>query len=182
MLVGHPLNVEGRSFTKQKSSIFSEPFRLFTVAKGTADRTGPHDGTGEELGVLEKHSYSSAIMLDYLCDTMKLLLGGVPPYDVEVLLMRILKATMRKGPTPALIQRSATLCRALNRCLGFGDRDHHADSPPGKSVTVAVYLSGPFSGSCCRNGFVNPLATHKNCCRRRKRVSWSASRPASLLC
>ncbi|MBP1691307.1 MAG: motA, partial [Bacteroidetes bacterium] len=92
MLVGHALNVlKGDPFTKQRYlDLLRTLFELFTVAK----RDGlialePHVMEPAKSSVFSKNEFllKRHHALDYLCDTMKLLLGGgVPPYDVEALL------------------------------------------------------------------------------------------------
>jgi chemotaxis protein MotA len=104
--------------------------------------------------------------LFFLCDTMKLLLGGgVPPYDVEALLDADIESHHAEGASaPALIQKIGDALPGLGivaAVLGIIITMGAISGPPevvGEHVAVA--LVGTFVGILLSYGFVQPIATH----------------------
>lgn len=171
MLVGHALGVlKGDPYTKQRYlDLLRTLFELFTVAK----RDGlialePHVMEPGKSSVFSKNEFllKRHQALDYLCDTMKLLLGGgVPPYDVEALLDADIESHHAEGATtPALIQKIGDALPGLGivaAVLGIVITMQAINGPPEEvGHKVAVALVGTFLGILLSYGFVQPLATH----------------------
>jgi len=104
VLKGDPYNKE------QYLNLLKTLFELFNVAK----RDGlisieSHITTPDKSAIFSKNPFllKHAHALDYLCDTMKLILGGgVPPYDLEALLEADIDTHHSESSTvPTLIQK-----------------------------------------------------------------------------
>ncbi len=171
MVLAQTLGVfKGDPFTKKRYlELLLTLFDLFTVAK----RDGlialePHVMDPEKSTVFSKNAFllQHHHALFYLCDTMKLLLGGgVPPYDVEALLDADLDSHHAEGASaPALIQKIGDALPGLGivaAVLGIVITMQAISGPPEEiGHKVAVALVGTFIGILASYGFVQPLATH----------------------
>lgn len=170
-IVGAALGVlKGDPYTKERYvDLLKTLFELFTVAK----RDGlialePHVMDPEKSAVFSKNEFllHQHHALFFLCDTMKLLLGGgVPPYDVEALLDADIESHHAEGASaPALIQKIGDALPGLGivaAVLGIIITMGAISGPPevvGEHVAVA--LVGTFVGILLSYGFVQPIATH----------------------
>ncbi|HUI09970.1 MAG TPA: flagellar motor stator protein MotA [Bacteroidota bacterium] len=104
--------------------------------------------------------------LDYLCDTMKLILGGgVPAYDLEALLDADIE-TMHEEEraVPTLIQKLGDALPGLGivaAVLGIVITMQAIDGPPAEiGEKVAAALVGTFLGILMSYGFIQPLSSH----------------------
>jgi chemotaxis protein MotA len=170
-IIGAVLGVlKGDPYTKERYvDLLKTMFELFTVAK----RDGlialePHVMDPEKSAVFSKNEFllHQHYALSYLCDTMKLLLGGgVPPYDVEALLEADSDSHHAEGGNaPALIQKIGDALPGLGivaAVLGIVITMQAITGPPEEvGEKVAVALVGTFIGILLSYGFVQPLATH----------------------
>ena len=170
-IIGNALKVmKGDPFTKDRYvDLLKTLFELFTVAK----RDGlialePHVMDPEKSTVFSKNEFllHQHHALFFLCDTMKLLLGGgVPPYDVEALLDADIESHHAEGASaPALIQKIGDALPGLGivaAVLGIIITMGAISGPPEEvGEHVAVALVGTFVGILLSYGFVQPLATH----------------------
>ncbi len=170
-IIGNVMKVlKGDPFTKERYiDLLKTLFELFTVAK----RDGlialePHVMDPEKSAVFSKNEFllHQHHALFFLCDTMKLLLGGgVPPYDVEALLDADIESHHAEGASaPALIQKIGDALPGLGivaAVLGIIITMGAISGPPevvGEHVAVA--LVGTFVGILLSYGFVQPIATH----------------------
>jgi chemotaxis protein MotA len=170
-IIGSALSVlKGDPYTKERYiDLLKTLFELFTVAK----RDGlialePHVMDPEKSAVFSKNEFllHQHHALFFLCDTMKLLLGGgVPPYDVEALLDADIESHHAEGASsPALIQKIGDALPGLGivaAVLGIIITMGAISGPPevvGEHVAVA--LVGTFVGILLSYGFVQPIATH----------------------
>lgn len=170
-IVGSVMGVmKGDPYTKERYiDLLKTMFELFTVAK----RDGlialePHVMDPEKSAVFTKNEFllHHHHALFYLCDTMKLLLGGgVPPYDVEALLDADIDSHHVEGATaPSLVQKIGDALPGLGivaAVLGIVITMQAINGPPEEiGHKVAVALVGTFVGILLSYGFVQPLATH----------------------
>jgi chemotaxis protein MotA len=170
-IIGNVLKVlKGDPYSKERYvDLLKTLFELFTVAK----RDGlialePHVMDPEKSAVFSKNEFllHQHHALSFLCDTMKLLLGGgVPPYDVEALLDADIESHHAEGASaPALIQKIGDALPGLGivaAVLGIIITMGAISGPPevvGEHVAVA--LVGTFVGILLSYGFVQPVATH----------------------
>jgi chemotaxis protein MotA len=170
-IIGNVMKVlKGDPYTKERYvDLLKTLFELFTVAK----RDGlialePHVMDPEKSAVFSKNEFllHQHHALSFLCDTMKLLLGGgVPPYDVEALLDADIESHHAEGASsPALIQKIGDALPGLGivaAVLGIIITMGAISGPPevvGEHVAVA--LVGTFVGILLSYGFVQPIATH----------------------
>ncbi len=171
MLFGRiSLVFKGDSLTKEEYlNLLKTLFELFNVAK----REGmmalePHVESPQTSSILSKNTFLLAHEeeLQYLCDTMKLLLGGaVPPHDLETLLeadIETLHTEHARGPS--IVQKIGDALPGLGivaAVLGIVITMQAIDGPAeeiGRSVAAA--LVGTFLGVLLCYGFIGPLATH----------------------
>ena len=170
-IIGSALSVlKGDPYTKERYvDLLKTLFELFTVAK----RDGlialePHVMDPEKSAVFSKNEFllHQHHALFFLCDTMKLLLGGgVPPYDVEALLDADIESHHAEGASsPALIQKIGDALPGLGivaAVLGIIITMQAISGPPEEvGEHVAVALVGTFVGILLSYGFVQPIATH----------------------
>lgn len=170
-IIGNVLKVlKGDPYTKERYiDLLKTLFELFTVAK----RDGlialePHVMDPEKSAVFSKNEFllHQHHALFFLCDTMKLLLGGgVPPYDVEALLEADIESHHAEGASaPALIQKIGDALPGLGivaAVLGIIITMGAISGPPEEvGHHVAVALVGTFIGILLSYGFVQPVATH----------------------
>ena len=111
---------------------------------------------------LLKHHHA----LNYLCDTMKLILGGgVPAYDLEALLEADLDTHHEEeAAVPTLIQKLGDALPGLGivaAVLGIVITMQAIDGPPAEiGEKVAAALVGTFLGILLSYGFIQPLSSH----------------------
>ncbi|HXX62552.1 MAG TPA: flagellar motor stator protein MotA [Bacteroidota bacterium] len=163
VLKGDPYNKE------QYLNLLKTLFELFNVAK----RDGlisieSHITTPDKSAIFSKNPFllKHAHALDYLCDTMKLILGGgVPPYDLEALLEADIDTHHSESSTvPTLIQKLGDALPGLGivaAVLGIVITMQAIDGPPQEiGEKVAAALVGTFLGILLSYGFVQPLSSH----------------------
>lgn len=170
-IIGASLSVlKGDPYTKERYiDLLKTLFELFTVAK----RDGlialePHVMDPEKSSVFSKNEFllHQHHALYFLCDTMKLLLGGgVPPYDVEAMLDADIESHHTEiASAPALIQKIGDALPGLGivaAVLGIIITMGAISGPPeAVGHHVAVALVGTLVGILLSYGFVQPVATH----------------------
>jgi chemotaxis protein MotA len=170
-IIGSSLGVlKGDPYSKEQYvNVLKTLFDLFNVAK----RDGlialePHVMEPEKSSIFTKNDFllKHHHALDYLCDTMKLLLGGgVPPYDVEALLEADIDTHHAESANaPMIVQKIGDALPGLGivaAVLGIVITMQAISGPPEViGHKVAVALVGTFLGILLSYGFVQPLATH----------------------
>jgi len=170
-IIGSALGVlKGDPYSKEQYvNVLKTLFDLFNVAK----RDGlialePHVMEPEKSSIFTKNEFllKHHHALDYLCDTMKLLLGGgVPPYDVEALLEADIDTHHAESANaPMIVQKIGDALPGLGivaAVLGIVITMQAISGPPEEvGEKVAVALVGTFLGILLSYGFVQPLATH----------------------
>jgi chemotaxis protein MotA len=182
LLVGSPLSVikkvvgsltgmlKGDPYTKdQYVKLLKTMFDLFSVAK----RDGlislePHVMEPEKSTIFQKNDFllKNHHALAYLCDTMKLLLGGgVPPHDVEALLEADIDTHHAETAAPAAqVQKLGDALPGLGivaAVLGIIITMGAINGPPEEvGHKVAAALVGTFLGVLMSYGFLGPMAGH----------------------
>jgi chemotaxis protein MotA len=170
-IIGSSLGVlKGDPYSKEQYvNVLKTLFELFNVAK----RDGlialePHVMEPEKSSIFTKNEFllKHHHALYYLCDTMKLLLGGgVPPYDVEALLEADIDTHHAESANaPMIVQKIGDALPGLGivaAVLGIVITMQAISGPPEEiGHKVAVALVGTFLGILLSYGFVQPLATH----------------------
>jgi len=170
-IIGSSLRVlKGDPYSKEQYvNVLKTLFDLFNVAK----RDGlialePHVMEPEKSSIFTKNEFllKHHHALFYLCDTMKLLLGGgVPPYDVEALLEADIDTHHAESSNaPMIVQKIGDALPGLGivaAVLGIVITMQAISGPPEViGHKVAVALVGTFLGILLSYGFVQPLATH----------------------
>jgi chemotaxis protein MotA len=170
-IIGSSLGVlKGDPYSKEQYvNMLKTLFELFNVAK----RDGlialePHVMEPEKSSIFTKNEFllKHHHALYYLCDTMKLLLGGgVPPYDVEALLEADIDTHHAESSNaPMIVQKIGDALPGLGivaAVLGIVITMQAISGPPEEiGHKVAVALVGTFLGILLSYGFVQPLATH----------------------
>ena len=170
-IIGSSLRVlKGDPYSKEQYvNVLKTLFDLFNVAK----RDGlialePHVMEPEKSSIFTKNEFllKHHHALYYLCDTMKLLLGGgVPPYDVEALLEADIDTHHAESANaPMIVQKIGDALPGLGivaAVLGIVITMQAISGPPEViGHKVAVALVGTFLGILLSYGFVQPLATH----------------------
>jgi chemotaxis protein MotA len=170
-IIGTSLGVlKGDPYSKEQYiNVLKTLFELFNVAK----RDGlialePHVMDPETSSIFTKNEFllKHHHALYYLCDTMKLLLGGgVPPYDVEALLDADIDTHHAESSNaPMIVQKIGDALPGLGivaAVLGIVITMQAISGPPEViGHKVAVALVGTFLGILLSYGFVQPLATH----------------------
>ena len=170
-IIGSSLRVlKGDPYSKEQYvNVLKTLFDLFNVAK----RDGlialePHVMEPEKSSIFTKNEFllKHHHALYYLCDTMKLLLGGgVPPYDVEALLEADIDTHHAESSNaPMIVQKIGDALPGLGivaAVLGIVITMQAISGPPEViGHKVAVALVGTFLGILLSYGFVQPLATH----------------------
>jgi len=162
--------LKGDPYSKEQYvNVLKTLFDLFNVAK----RDGlialePHVMEPEKSSIFTKNEFllKHHHALYYLCDTMKLLLGGgVPPYDVEALLEADIDTHHAESSNaPMIVQKIGDALPGLGivaAVLGIVITMQAISGPPEViGHKVAVALVGTFLGILLSYGFVQPLATH----------------------
>jgi chemotaxis protein MotA len=182
LLMGSPLPVlkrlaknvasilKGDRFTKEQYvTLLKTMFEVFNTAK----RDGlisveSHITDPSKSPIFSKNQFlmHHSHALAYLCDTMKLLLGGgVPAYDVEALLEADSETQHAEGAVgPGLIQKLGDALPGLGivaAVLGIVITMQAINGPPEEiGHKVAAALVGTFLGVLLSYGFFQPIATH----------------------
>jgi chemotaxis protein MotA len=170
-LVGSAASVlKGNRFTKQEYlNLLKTLFELFNNAK----RDGlisieSHINEPAKSAIFSKNPFlmHHRHALSYLCDTMKLLLGGgVPAHDVEALLEADHDSQNAEGAVgPGIVQKLGDALPGLGivaAVLGIVITMQAINGPPEEvGHKVAAALVGTFLGVLLSYGFVQPFATN----------------------
>jgi chemotaxis protein MotA len=139
----------------------------------TATRDGlisiePHVENPEKSAIFSKNAFllKNHHALHFLCDTMKLLLGGgVAPHDLEAMLEADIETHhTEKAPTYGALQKMSEALPGLGivaAVLGIVITMQAISGPPEEiGNKVAAALVGTFTGVLMCYGFVGPMATH----------------------
>jgi len=182
LLVGTPLAVlkrlvasigtilKGDPYGKdQYINLLKTMYELFNVAK----RDGlisieAHITDPAKSAIFKKNEFllQNHHALDFLCDTMKLILGGgVPAFDLEALLEADIETHHdEEGAVPTLIQSVGDALPGLGivaAVLGIVITMQAIDGPPAEiGEKVAAALVGTFLGILMSYGFIQPLAAN----------------------
>lgn len=182
MLVSTPLPVlkrmlgsfgallKGDRYTKAEFlNLLKTQYELFNLAK----REGlinieSHISEPDKSAIFKKNTFllHNHHALNYLCDTMKLLLGGgVPPHDIESLLDADIDTHhAESSSSPTLIQKLGDALPGLGivaAVLGIVVTMQAIDGPPAEiGEKVAAALVGTFLGILLSYGMFQPIATH----------------------
>ena len=160
----------GDPYTKEQYvKLIQTQFELFNLAK----REGlinieQHIGDPAKSAIFSKNPFllKNHHALDFLCDTMKLLLGGgIPPYDIEGMMDADIDTHHLESNTPpSLIQKLGDALPGLGivaAVLGIVITMQAIDGPPAEiGEKVAAALVGTFLGVLISYGFVQPVATN----------------------
>lgn len=170
-MVGNLMSIfKGDPYTKAEYlNLLKTQFELFSIAQ----RDGlinieAHVEKPAESSIFSKNKFLSAKVhaLAYLCDSMKLMLGGgIAPHDLEALLDADLETHhSESGLSPMLLQKLGDALPGLGivaAVLGIVITMQAIDGPPAEiGEKVAAALVGTFLGVLLSYGFVSPLATH----------------------
>jgi chemotaxis protein MotA len=161
---------KGDSHTKQEYlNLLTTLFEIFNVAR----REGMmaleyHIENPLNSPILSKNTYlvKHENELLYLCDTIKLLLGGtVPPHDLESLLEADIDTHHAESAiSPSLVQKLGDALPGLGivaAVLGIVITMQAIDGPAEEiGRHVAAALVGTFLGVLLCYGFMQPIATH----------------------
>ena len=162
--------IKGDQYSKKEYlNLLKTQFELFSIAQ--------RDGLINIESHIEKPAESSIFTknpffvghhhaLPFLCDSMKLMLGGgIAPYDLEALLDADLETHHTESNVgPTLMQKLGDALPGLGivaAVLGIVITMQAIDGPPQEiGEKVAAALVGTFLGILMSYGFVQPLATH----------------------
>ncbi|HTY37977.1 MAG TPA: flagellar motor stator protein MotA [Bacteroidota bacterium] len=161
---------KGDPFTKDEYlNLLKSMYELFNVA--TRDgliNVESHIETPEKSPIFTKNAFllKQHHALAFLCDTMKLLLGGgVAPHDLEAMLdVDIESHHDEKAPTAGAINKMGDALPGLGivaAVLGIVITMQAINGPPeviGEKVAAA--LVGTFTGVLMSYGFIGPMAAH----------------------
>jgi chemotaxis protein MotA len=160
----------GDLYTKdQYLKLMQTEFELFNLAK----REGlinieQHIAKPEDSVIFKKNPFllKNHHALAFLCDTMKLLLGGgIPPYDIEGMMDADIDAHHAESSTPpGLVQKLGDALPGLGivaAVLGIVITMQAINGPPEEvGEKVAAALVGTFLGVLMSYGFMQPIATN----------------------
>jgi len=182
MLVGTPLPVlkrlvasigailKGDQYTRDEyMNLLKTQFELFNVA--TRDgliNIESHITDPGKSSIFSKNPFllKNHHALEYLCDTLKLLLGGgIPPYEIEAMLETDIDTHHAEtASSPSLVQKLGDALPGLGivaAVLGIVITMQAIDGPPQEiGEKVAAALVGTFLGVLMSYGFIQPIATH----------------------
>ncbi len=182
LLVGTPLPVlirvagnlaslfKGDQYTKAEYlNLLKSQFELFSIAQ----RDGlinieAHIEKPEESAIFKKNNFflHHHHALSFLCDSMKLMLGGgIAPHDLEALLDADLETHHEESASgPNMMSKLGDALPGLGivaAVLGIVITMQAIDGPPAEvGEKVAAALVGTFLGILMSYGFVQPLANH----------------------
>jgi chemotaxis protein MotA len=169
-LIGATLGLlKGDVYTKPVFvALLKTMFELFNLAK----REGliniePHIEKPKESAIFQKNPFllHHHHALPFLCDTMKLLVGGgVPAHDLEALLDADVEAAhVESGTSPALLQKIGDSLPGLGivaAVLGIVITMQAISGPPEEiGEKVGAALIGTFLGILLSYGFFQPMAS-----------------------
>ena len=170
-LSGHVVSLfKGDPFTKAEYlSLLTTMYELFNVA--TRDgliNVEPHVENPEKSAIFAKNPFllKNHHALSYLCDTMKLLLGGgVAPHDLEGMLDQDLDTHhAEQAPSYGALQKMSDALPGLGivaAVLGIIVTMQAINGPPEEiGMKVAAALVGTFIGILLCYGFLGPMAGH----------------------
>jgi chemotaxis protein MotA len=182
LIVGTPMRVlkqmggnigallKGERYTKEEYlNLLKTLFELFHLAtREGLINIEPHIEKPHESSIFKKNPsfLNDHHSLQYLCDTMKVMIaGGVPPHDLEALLESDLDTHHAEGAAaPSLIQKLGDALPGLGivaAVLGIVITMQAINGPPEEiGQKVAAALVGTFLGVLMSYGFVQPMATH----------------------
>jgi chemotaxis protein MotA len=182
LIVGTPMRIlkhmggnigallKGERYTKQEYlNLLKTLFELFHLAtREGLINIEPHIEKPEESSIFKKNPFflKDHHSLRYLCDTMKVMIGGgVPPHDLEALLEADLDTHHAEGATaPTLVQKLGDALPGLGivaAVLGIVITMQAINGPPDEiGHKVAAALVGTFLGVLMSYGFIQPIATH----------------------
>ena len=170
MLASFGALLKGDRYTKAEFlNLLKTQYELFNLAK----REGlinieSHISEPDKSAIFKKNTFllHNHHALNYLCDTMKLLLGGgVPPHDIESLLDADIDTHhAESSSSPTLIQKLGDALPGLGivaAVLGIVVTMQAIDGPPAEiGEKVAAALVGTFLGILLSYGMFQPIATH----------------------
>ena len=170
-LMGHVASLfKGDPFTKTEYlTLLTTMYELFNVA--TRDgliNVEPHVENPEKSTIFAKNPFllKNHHALSYLCDTMKLLLGGgVAPHDLEAMLDQDLETHhAEQAPSYGALQKMSDALPGLGivaAVLGIIVTMQAISGPPEEvGIKVAAALVGTFTGILLCYGFLGPMAGH----------------------
>ncbi|MEI7906875.1 MAG: flagellar motor stator protein MotA [Bacteroidota bacterium] len=182
MLVGTPIRIlkklvqhfiglfKGDPYTKDEYlNLLKTMFELFLVAtKDGLMNVEPHIEKPETSAIFAKNKFlmKNHHAMDFLCDTLKLMLsGGVPAHDLETILDSDIETMETEGhQAPAVLQSASDALPGLGivaAVLGIIVTMGKINGPPEEvGMSVAAALVGTFIGILMCYGFVGPMATH----------------------
>jgi len=162
--------LKGDQYTKAEYlRLLQTQYELFNMArKDGLISLEPHIMDPSKSAVFSKNTFllKNHHALDYLCDTMKLLLGGgIPPHDLEALLdAEIDTHHAEKATAPGLVQKLGDALPGLGivaAVLGIVITMQAINGPPEEiGEKVAAALVGTFLGILMSYGFLQPMSTH----------------------
>lgn len=161
---------KGDPYTKEQYlNLLKTMFELFHVAtKDGLMNIEQHIEKPEASAIFKKNPFltNNHHALNYLTDTLKLLLsGGVPAHDLEALLDSDVDTQREEGTlAPSVLQKMGDAFPGLGivaAVLGIIITMQAINGPPEEiGMKVAAALVGTFLGVLLSYGFVNPMATH----------------------
>ena len=182
LLVGTPLRIlkqlganlgglfKGDPYTKEEYlNLLKTMFEVFHVAtKDGLMNVEQHIEKPESSTIFAKNQFllHNHHALDYLCDTLKLMLsGGVPAHDLESILDADSETLAIQGEQPSgILQKIGDALPGLGivaAVLGIIVTMGKISGPPEEvGISVAAALVGTFLGILMSYGFVSPLAGH----------------------
>ncbi len=182
MLVGTPIRIlkklvqhliglfKGDPYTKDEYlNLLKTMFELFLVAtKDGLMNVEPHIEKPETSAIFAKNPFllKNHHAMDYMCDTLKLMLsGGVPAHDLEAILDADQETMETEGhQAPAVLQSASDALPGLGivaAVLGIIVTMGKISGPPEEvGMSVAAALVGTFLGILMCYGFIGPMATH----------------------
>lgn len=170
MLGGFQSLMKGEKYTKEEYvKLLKTLYELFHLAtREGLINVEQHVEKPEQSSIFKKNEFflNDHESIQYLCDTMKVMItGGVPPHDVEALLDADLDTYHAEGSAvPSLIQKLGDALPGLGivaAVLGIVITMQAINGPPEEiGHKVAAALVGTFLGVLLSYGFVQPVATH----------------------
>jgi chemotaxis protein MotA len=162
--------LKGERYTKEEYlNLLKTLYELFHLAtREGLINIEQHIEKPKESSIFKKNPFflNDHHSLQYLCDTMKVMIaGGVPPHDLEALLDSDLETHhAESSAAPSLIQKLGDALPGLGivaAVLGIIITMQAINGPPEEvGQKVAAALVGTFLGVLMSYGFVQPMATH----------------------
>lgn len=162
--------LKGERYTKEQYlNLLKTLYELFHVAtREGLINIEQHVEKPEQSSIFQKNPFflNDHHSLQYLCDTMKVMIGGgVPPHDLEALLDADLETHHAEhSAAPSLVQKLGDALPGLGivaAVLGIVITMQAINGPPEEiGHKVAAALVGTFLGVLLSYGFIQPIATH----------------------